>query len=141
MGKTLFLAIAMTSIALTAWAAEKGSTTNPYMGAEVVLGESDNGATVNYEVLKRMPELVWTTPTIEQPAEGIWTFGGYGLAPISAIDTPEGLKPTADPRITQRQVISHMEHVIEFSDIGDQNWCSIGRDAKEGLDGTQAVWL
>ena len=87
----IFFAIAMASLALTAWAAEKGSTANPYMGAEVVLGESDNGATVNYEVLKRMPELVWTTPTIEQPAEGIWTFGGYGLAPISAIDTPEGL--------------------------------------------------
>lgn len=33
----------------------------------------------------------WLEPTIEQPADGTWVFGGYGLAPMSIIDTPDGL--------------------------------------------------
>jgi alkyl sulfatase BDS1-like metallo-beta-lactamase superfamily hydrolase len=66
-------------------------TTNPYMGADVTLGEAANGAIVNQAVLDNTPKVTWTEPTIEQPAEGVWTFGGYGLAPITIIDTPEGL--------------------------------------------------
>jgi alkyl sulfatase BDS1-like metallo-beta-lactamase superfamily hydrolase len=36
-------------------------------------------------------EIAWFSPTIERPADGIWTLGGYGLAPISVIDTDDGL--------------------------------------------------
>jgi glyoxylase-like metal-dependent hydrolase (beta-lactamase superfamily II) len=35
--------------------------------------------------------VAWLEPTIEQPADGTWVFGGYGLAPISIIDTDESL--------------------------------------------------
>jgi hypothetical protein len=41
--------------------------------------------------LDGIDKVTWTGPTIEQPVEGIWVFGGYGLAPISIIDTDEGL--------------------------------------------------
>ncbi len=65
--------------------------TNPYMGAPVILGEAPNGAIANKRLLDRMDDIAWFSPTVEQPAEGIWTLGGYGLAPISVIDTDEGL--------------------------------------------------
>jgi len=65
--------------------------TNPYMGAPVILGKAPNGAITNKKLLDRMDDIAWLSPTIEQPAEGIWTLGGYGLAPISVIDTDEGL--------------------------------------------------
>ena len=99
MMKKILLAIALTSIALTAcsgedsksYTAEKGNTTNPYMGAEVTLGEADNGAIVNQEVLDNAPKVTYLGPEIEQPAEGIYVIGGHALVPISVIDTPEGL--------------------------------------------------
>ena len=65
--------------------------TNPYMGAPVTLEKAPNGAITNKKLLDRIDDVAWTKPTIEQPAEGIWTLGGYGLAPISIIDTDEGL--------------------------------------------------
>jgi alkyl sulfatase BDS1-like metallo-beta-lactamase superfamily hydrolase len=71
--------------------ADLPSETNPYMGAPVTLGKAPNGAITNKKLLDRIEEVAWTKPTIEQPAEGIWTLGGYGLAPISIIDTDEGL--------------------------------------------------
>jgi alkyl sulfatase BDS1-like metallo-beta-lactamase superfamily hydrolase len=64
---------------------------NPYMGAPVILGKAPNGAIANKKLLVRMDDIAWLSPTIEQPAERIWTLGGYGLAPISVIDTDEGL--------------------------------------------------
>lgn len=64
---------------------------SPYMGGPVELGTAPNGATTNQLILDGISEVAWTEPTIEQPAEGIWVFGGYGLAPISIIDTDEGL--------------------------------------------------
>jgi alkyl sulfatase BDS1-like metallo-beta-lactamase superfamily hydrolase len=96
--KNTLLAIAIASIALTASiggesnaSTANNETTNPYMGADVTLGEAENGAIVNQAVLDNTPKVAWTEPTIDQPAEGIWTFGGYGLAPMTIIDTPEGL--------------------------------------------------
>jgi alkyl sulfatase BDS1-like metallo-beta-lactamase superfamily hydrolase len=65
--------------------------TSPYMGAPATLEKAPNGAITNKKLLDRIGEVAWTKPTIEQPAEGIWTLGGYGLAPISIIDTDEGL--------------------------------------------------
>ncbi len=61
---------------------ESGPETNPYMGAPVTLGTGANGAIANQNLLDRMDAVTWLQPTIEQPAEGIWTLGGYTLAPI-----------------------------------------------------------
>ncbi|MEJ2333574.1 MAG: alkyl sulfatase dimerization domain-containing protein [Desulfobulbaceae bacterium] len=64
---------------------------DPYMGAPVTLGKAPNGAIANKKLLDRVDKVAWSKPTIEQPAKGIWTLGGYGLAPISIIDTDQGL--------------------------------------------------
>jgi len=63
-----------------------------YMGAPVTLGKAPNGAIANSRLLDGSVEKVaWLKPTIEQPAEGVWVLGGYGLAPMSIIDTDDGL--------------------------------------------------
>jgi hypothetical protein len=67
------------------------SQTNPYMGAPVGLGTAPNGAITNKKLLDGLDKVAWLEPTIERPAEGVWVFGGYGLAPMSIIDTDEGL--------------------------------------------------
>ncbi len=64
---------------------------DPYMGAPVTLGKAPNGAIANQKLLDGIEKVGWLKPTIEEPAEGIWVFGGYGLAPIAVIDTEEGL--------------------------------------------------
>ena len=64
---------------------------NYYMGAPVDLVEAPNGAIANKVILDGIGEVGWTEPTIEEPVDGIWVFGGYGLAPIAVIDTDEGL--------------------------------------------------
>ncbi len=64
---------------------------NIYMGAPVTLEKAPNGAIANKKLLDRVDETVCREPVILQPAEGIWTFCGFGLAPISVIDTDEGL--------------------------------------------------
>ena len=66
-------------------------TKNRYMGAPVELVEAPNGAISNKELLDRVGDFNFTEPTILNPAEGIWVFGGYGLAPMSIIETDEGL--------------------------------------------------
>jgi alkyl sulfatase BDS1-like metallo-beta-lactamase superfamily hydrolase len=72
-------------------AAEPTLPPTPYMGGPVELVEAPNGAIANKRIIDGIEEVAWLEPTIEQPAEGIWVFGGYGLAPISIIDTDEGL--------------------------------------------------
>lgn len=64
---------------------------NPYMGAPVTLTEAPNGAIANKKILDGIERVAWLKPTIEEPVDGIWVFGGYGLAPIAVIDTDEGL--------------------------------------------------
>lgn len=64
---------------------------NPYMGAPVTFGKAPNGAIANKKLLDRVDEVAKFEPTILHPAEGIWTLVGYTLAPISIIDTDEGL--------------------------------------------------
>lgn len=63
----------------------------PYMGGPVELVEAPNGAIANKRILDGIEEVGWLKPTIEEPVEGVWVFGGYGLAPIAVIDTDEGL--------------------------------------------------
>jgi len=62
-----------------------------YMGAPVTLEKAPNGAIANKKILDGIDKVGWLKPTIDQPVEGIWQFGGYGLAPITVIDTDEGL--------------------------------------------------
>ena len=73
--------------------AKPGDSTevNPYMGAPVTLVKAPNGATANKKILDGIEKVTWLKPTIDQPVEGIWQFSGYGLAPITVIDTDEGL--------------------------------------------------
>ena len=62
-----------------------------YMGAPVTLVEFPNGAIGNKKLLDGADKVAWLKPTIEQPVDGVWVLGGYGLAPMSIIDTHEGL--------------------------------------------------
>jgi alkyl sulfatase BDS1-like metallo-beta-lactamase superfamily hydrolase len=71
--------------------ADLPSETNPYMGAPITLGKAPNGAIANQELLDRIEDFNWLKPTIENPVEGVWVFGGYGLAPISIIEAEDGL--------------------------------------------------
>ena len=73
--------------------AKPGDSTevNPYMGAPVTLATAPNGAIANKKILDGLEKVTWLKPTIDQPVEGFWQFGGYGLAPITVIDTDEGL--------------------------------------------------
>ena len=90
------LTLIATVVALTAGAANLQSQepplpATPYMGGPVELVTAPNGAIANKLILDGIGEVGWVEPTIEEPVEGIWVFGGYGLAPISIIDTDEGL--------------------------------------------------
>ena len=64
---------------------------NPYMGAPVEMGKASNGAITAQSFLNRIEAVGWMKPTIEEPAEGVWVFGGYGFAPIAVIDGDDGL--------------------------------------------------
>ena len=59
--------------------------TDPYMGASVTLGKAPNGAIANQKLLDGIEKVGWLKPTIEEPVEGIWVFGGYGLAPVARL--------------------------------------------------------
>ena len=61
-----------------------------YMGGQVEPVEAPNGAIATKRILDGIEEVAWLKPTIEQPVEGVWVFGGYGLVPISIIDTKHG---------------------------------------------------
>jgi len=69
----------------------QSSETNQYMGAAVTLTKAPNGAITNKKLLDQVGDFNWLEPTIENPAEGIWVFGGYGLAPMSIIEAEDGL--------------------------------------------------
>lgn len=62
-----------------------------YMGGPVELVTAPNGAIVNAEVLKTSPQIVYTKPTIDKVAEGVWCIGGYSLANATVIETDKGL--------------------------------------------------
>ncbi|WP_226876939.1 alkyl sulfatase dimerization domain-containing protein [Microbulbifer hainanensis] len=64
---------------------------SPYMGSPVELVKAPNGAITRKDLLERVGDFNWLEPTIENPAEGIWVFGGYGLAPMSIIEADDGL--------------------------------------------------
>ena len=64
---------------------------DPYMGAPVELVEAPNGAIANKILLDGADKIAFTKPEIVEPAKGIYTVGGYGLVPISVIETDDGL--------------------------------------------------
>jgi len=64
---------------------------DPYMGAPVELVEAPNGAIANKKVIDGADLIAFTKPEIVEPAEGIYTLGGYGLVPITVIETDDGL--------------------------------------------------
>jgi len=64
---------------------------NRYMGAPVAMAEAPNGAITNKELLSRIGDFNWLEPAIENPAKGIYVLGGYSLAPMTFIETDDGL--------------------------------------------------
>jgi len=85
------LAVALAAGAANLQADEGAVPVSPYMGGPVELATAPNGAIANKRILDGIGKVGWLEPTIEQPAEGVWVFGGFGLAPIAIIDTDEGL--------------------------------------------------
>lgn len=69
----------------------QSAESSAYMGAPVELVEAPNGAIANKKLLDRAGDFNFIEPTIVKLAEGVWQFGGYGLAPMSIIETDEGL--------------------------------------------------
>ena len=84
----------------TVQAAEPGLQISPCMGGPVEMATAPNGAIANKRILDGIEKVAWLKPTIEEPVEGIWVFGGYGLAPIAIIDTEDGLIASGDIRVT-----------------------------------------
>ena len=64
---------------------------NPYMGAPVTMGKAPNGAIADQKLLDGIEKVGWLKTTIEEPAKGVWVFGGYAFAPIAVIDGDQGL--------------------------------------------------
>lgn len=90
MGTALFSSPARAQT-LSAKFANSTAQIDAYMGAPVELATAPNGAITNKRLLDGIDKVAWLEPTIETPAEGIWTFGGYALAPMTVIDTDEGM--------------------------------------------------
>lgn len=81
------IAIYLLIISISVYGQEKSR----YMGGEVELVTAPNGAIANAEVLINTPKIVYTEPTIDKVAEGIWCIGGYSLANCTVIETEDGL--------------------------------------------------
>lgn len=64
---------------------------SPYMGGEVKLTKAPNGAITREEVLTTAAKILYTEPTTEKLAEGIWCIGGYSLANTTVIEAEDGL--------------------------------------------------
>ena len=87
----LSAAVILAAVTTNLQAEEPAVPQSPYMGGHVELATAPNGAIANKRLLDGIGKVGWLAPTIEQPVEGIWVFGGYGLAPIAVLDTDEGL--------------------------------------------------
>jgi len=71
--------------------AETAAEKSPYMGGEVNLIKAPNGAVVREEVLTTSAKIVYTEPTTEKLADGVWCIGGYSLANTTVIEAEDGL--------------------------------------------------
>jgi len=61
------------------------------MGGEAPLKEAPNGAVVREEALKTAAGILYTEPTTEKLAEGVWCIGGYSVANSTVIEADDGL--------------------------------------------------
>jgi alkyl sulfatase BDS1-like metallo-beta-lactamase superfamily hydrolase len=64
---------------------------NPYMGAPTELATAPNGAIGNKRIIDNAEKVAYLEPTIENPAPGIYVFGGFGLAPTAVIEARDAL--------------------------------------------------
>jgi alkyl sulfatase BDS1-like metallo-beta-lactamase superfamily hydrolase len=64
---------------------------SPYMGGEVKLSKAPNGAIAREEVLTTATKILYTEPTTEKLAEGVWCIGGYSIANTTVIEADDGL--------------------------------------------------
>ena len=87
----LMAIVVMAAIGADVQAADFAATPSPYMGGPVEMVQAPNGAITNKKLLDRVGDFNWLEPTIENPAKGVWVFGGYGLAPMSIIEAEDGL--------------------------------------------------
>jgi len=61
------------------------------MGGKVNLTEAPNGAIARQEVLETAAKILYTEPTTEKLADGVWCIGGYSLANTTVIEAEDGL--------------------------------------------------
>jgi alkyl sulfatase BDS1-like metallo-beta-lactamase superfamily hydrolase len=61
------------------------------MGAPTEIATAPNGATGNKRIIDNAEKVAYLEPTIENPAPGIYVFGGFGLAPTAVIEAEDGL--------------------------------------------------
>ena len=78
-------------LAITLAAQVQAEEPSPYMGGEVNLIEAPNGAMARAEVLETASKILYTEPTTEKLAEGVWSIGGYSLANTTVIEAEDGL--------------------------------------------------
>jgi len=64
---------------------------NRYMGAPVAMTKAPNGAVTNEDLLSRVGDFNWLEPSIQKVTDGIYVLGGYSLAPMTFIETDDGL--------------------------------------------------
>lgn len=81
------LALSLSIISSIAYA----QNLSPYMGGEVKMTKAPNGAIAREEVLTTAAKIVYTEPTTEKLAEGVWSIGGYSLANTTVIEAEDGL--------------------------------------------------
>jgi alkyl sulfatase BDS1-like metallo-beta-lactamase superfamily hydrolase len=81
------ISVVLLAMFATANAQEK----SPYMGGEVELTKAPNGAIVRKDVLEVASKIVYSKPTIDKVADGIWCIGGYSLANTTVIEAKDGL--------------------------------------------------
>ena len=111
----LFLAFTMITgaagMVTSLHAADSSTSLSRYMGGPVELVTAPNGARVNAEVLEVSSKIMYSEPTTEKVADGVWCIGGYSLANTTVIEGDEGLivYDTGDTR----EEAEHIRKAIE----------------------------
>jgi len=93
----------------------KAIVKSPYMGGEVKLVTAPNGAIVREEVLQTLSQIIYTEPTTEKLAEGVWCLGGYSLGNIIVIEAEDGLivYDTGDTKEEAEHIRKAIEKISE----------------------------
>jgi len=91
MALTLVVSMGIISTAQAKESEKTALPPTPYMGGPVELVEAPNGAIARAEVLETAATILYTEPTTEELAEGVWCIGGYSLANTTVIEAEDGL--------------------------------------------------